>query len=52
MNVEEPGFRGPIEAAGAQLGCIHLSESDRGVPGRVALRRCSDDLTAGEPPCK
>lgn len=34
MNVEEPGFRGPIVAAGKRLGCIHLSESDRGVPGQ------------------
>jgi D-psicose/D-tagatose/L-ribulose 3-epimerase len=33
MNIEEPGFAAPIEAAGARLGCIHCSESDRGVPG-------------------
>jgi len=34
MNIEEPGFRGPLEAAGSRLGCIHCSESDRGVPGQ------------------
>ncbi len=34
MNVEEPGFRQPIVDAGKRLGCIHLSESDRGVPGK------------------
>jgi D-psicose/D-tagatose/L-ribulose 3-epimerase len=34
MNVEEPGFAGPLIRAGKRLGCIHLSESDRGVPGQ------------------
>ena len=34
MNIEEPGFAGPIEAARGRLGCIHCSESDRGVPGQ------------------
>jgi D-psicose/D-tagatose/L-ribulose 3-epimerase len=34
MNIEEPGFRAPIEAARGRLGCIHCSESDRGVPGQ------------------
>ena len=34
MNIEEPGFAGPIEASGDRLGCIHCSESDRGVPGQ------------------
>jgi D-psicose/D-tagatose/L-ribulose 3-epimerase len=34
MNIEERGFRGPIEAAGPHLGYVHLSESDRGTPGR------------------
>lgn len=34
MNIEEPGFAGPLEAAGDRLGCIHCSESDRGVPGQ------------------
>lgn len=33
MNIEEKGFRGPIVEAGAHLGYIHLSESDRGTPG-------------------
>src|SRR5205823_1691964 len=33
MNIEEPGFRSAIEAAGPRLGYIHCSESDRGVPG-------------------
>jgi D-psicose/D-tagatose/L-ribulose 3-epimerase len=34
MNIEEPGFRRPLEAAKGRLGCIHCSESDRGVPGQ------------------
>ncbi|MDQ3226971.1 MAG: sugar phosphate isomerase/epimerase [Chloroflexota bacterium] len=34
MNIEEPGFTAPIEAAADRLGCIHCSESDRGVPGQ------------------
>lgn len=33
MNIEEKGFRAPIEAAGSKLQYIHLSESDRGTPG-------------------
>lgn len=33
MNIEEKGFAGPIEQAGHALQYIHLSESDRGVPG-------------------
>ena len=33
MNVEERGFRGPIEACGPALRNMHLSESDRGTPG-------------------
>lgn len=33
MNIEEKGFRAPIERAGSRLGYIHLSESDRGTPG-------------------
>ena len=33
MNIEEKGFSGPIEATGDLLGYVHLSESDRGVPG-------------------
>ena len=34
MNIEEPGFRRPLEAARGRLGCIHCSESDRGVLGQ------------------
>lgn len=45
MNIEEPGFAGPIEAAAGRLGCIHLSESDRGVPGQGNVHW--DDVFAG-----
>jgi D-psicose/D-tagatose/L-ribulose 3-epimerase len=38
MNVEEQGFAAPIRAAGARLRYIHLSESDRGVPGTGNVR--------------
>jgi D-psicose/D-tagatose/L-ribulose 3-epimerase len=34
MNIEERGFAAPIVAAGTHLRYIHLSESDRGTPGR------------------
>ena len=33
MNIEEKGFKTGIETAGKHLKYIHLSESDRGVPG-------------------
>jgi len=33
MNIEEKGFAAPIRTAGARASYIHLSESDRGVPG-------------------
>ncbi len=33
MNIEEKGFYEPIVALGEQLRYIHLSESDRGIPG-------------------
>jgi D-psicose/D-tagatose/L-ribulose 3-epimerase len=33
MNIEEKGFKTGIETAGRHLKYIHLSESDRGVPG-------------------
>lgn len=33
MNIEEKGFKSGIEKAGKHLKYIHLSESDRGVPG-------------------
>ncbi|MCC6314936.1 MAG: sugar phosphate isomerase/epimerase [Thermomicrobiales bacterium] len=38
MNIEEPGFDAPLQAAASRLGCIHLSESDRGVPGQGNVR--------------
>jgi D-psicose/D-tagatose/L-ribulose 3-epimerase len=38
MNIEERGFREPILEAGARLGYIHLSESDRGTPGTGNVR--------------
>ena len=33
MNIEEPGFAGPIEQAGEKLYHFHICENDRGVPG-------------------
>jgi D-psicose/D-tagatose/L-ribulose 3-epimerase len=33
MNIEEKGFAAGIEMAGKRMRYIHLSESDRGVPG-------------------
>jgi D-psicose/D-tagatose/L-ribulose 3-epimerase len=33
MNIEEKGFRAPIELLGDRLQYVHLSESDRGTPG-------------------
>jgi D-psicose/D-tagatose/L-ribulose 3-epimerase len=33
MNIEEKGFEAPIVETGRHLRYIHLSESDRGVPG-------------------
>ena len=45
MNIEEPGFQQPIEAARGRLGCIHCSESDRGVPGQGNVHW--DDVFAG-----
>jgi D-psicose/D-tagatose/L-ribulose 3-epimerase len=38
MNIEEKGFRAPIELLGDRLGYIHLSESDRGTPGTGNVR--------------
>lgn len=38
MNIEEKGFKAPIERAGSRLGYIHLSESDRGTPGTGNVR--------------
>ena len=34
MNIEEPGFHRPLQSTRGRLGCIHCSESDRGVPGQ------------------
>lgn len=45
MNIEEQGFRTPIEQAGARLNYIHLSESDRGLVGKGNVRW--DDIFAG-----
>jgi D-psicose/D-tagatose/L-ribulose 3-epimerase len=33
MNIEEEGYSGPLKAAGPLCGYIHLSESNRGLPG-------------------
>jgi D-psicose/D-tagatose/L-ribulose 3-epimerase len=45
MNIEEKGFRGPIELLGERLQYIHLSESDRGTPGCGNVHW--DDVFAG-----
>ncbi len=45
MNIEEKGFRAPIETAGPRLQYIHLSESDRGTPGTGNVHW--DDVFAG-----
>lgn len=45
MNIEEPGFRQPVEEAGKKLAFIHCSESDRGVPGQGNVHW--DDLFRG-----
>jgi D-psicose/D-tagatose/L-ribulose 3-epimerase len=45
MNIEEKGFRGPIELLGDRLRYIHLSESDRGTPGSGNVQW--DDVFAG-----
>jgi D-psicose/D-tagatose/L-ribulose 3-epimerase len=34
MNIEEAGFKQALVEAGPRLGYIHMSESDRGVPGQ------------------
>ena len=33
MNIEEEGYSGPLKEAGSLCGYIHLSESNRGLPG-------------------
>jgi D-psicose/D-tagatose/L-ribulose 3-epimerase len=45
MNIEEKGFREPIERLGERLQYIHLSESDRGTPGSGNVQW--DDVFAG-----
>lgn len=45
MNIEEKGFRGPIELLGERLQYVHLSESDRGTPGSGNVHW--DDVFAG-----
>jgi len=45
MNIEEKGFRAPIELLGDRLAYVHLSESDRGTPGTGNVNW--DDLFAG-----
>jgi D-psicose/D-tagatose/L-ribulose 3-epimerase len=45
MNIEERGFRAPIERLGDRLRYIHLSESDRGTPGLGNVRW--DDVFGG-----
>lgn len=37
MNIEEAGMEAGIRATGRHLGYIHLSESNRGVPGRGTI---------------
>jgi len=37
MNIEEESFTAGFEAAGPLLGYVHLSESNRGVPGRGTI---------------
>jgi D-psicose/D-tagatose/L-ribulose 3-epimerase len=45
MNIEEKGFRTPIELLGERLHYMHLSESDRGTPGSGNVHW--DDVFAG-----
>jgi D-psicose/D-tagatose/L-ribulose 3-epimerase len=45
MNIEEKGFRAPIELLGEQLQYVHLAESDRGTPGSGNVHW--DDVFAG-----
>lgn len=37
MNIEEPGMQEGFADAGEHLGYVHLSESNRGVPGKGAM---------------
>ena len=45
MNIEERGFRRPMELLGERLQYVHLSESDRGTPGAGNVHW--DDVFAG-----
>ena len=45
MNIEERGFRPAIERLGDRLKYVHLSESDRGTPGKGNVHW--DDVFAG-----
>lgn len=45
MNIEERGFYDPIAACGDRMRYIHLSESDRGTPGKGNVRW--DDVFRG-----
>jgi D-psicose/D-tagatose/L-ribulose 3-epimerase len=45
MNIEEKGFRAPIEFLGDRLQYVHLAESDRGAPGSGNVHW--DDVFAG-----
>lgn len=38
MNIEEQGMAQGIRDAGARLGYVHMSESNRGVPGRGTIQ--------------
>lgn len=45
MNIEEEGYSGPLKAAGQLCGYIHMSESNRGLPGEGTVDW--DDVFAG-----
>ena len=45
MNIEEEGYSAPLKAAGRLCGYIHLSESNRGLPGEGTVNW--DDVFAG-----
>ena len=45
MNIEEAGMAAGFRAAGAHLGYVHVSESNRGVPGTGTIDW--DDVMAG-----
>ena len=45
MNIEEHGYSEPIKQSGKLLGYVHMSESDRGIPGKGNVNW--DDIFAG-----